>query len=84
MRSVDTMSAIDEIERARNVLRNTRLDCFEHTSYSAEDLLRIVRACRESDWDITPCDLTGREIAYAASFGALPVYAIDRLKKVLG
>lgn len=47
--------AVEELERVVQVLDRTRTDCL--AGYSPEEILRIVRACWASGWDVWPDDL---------------------------
>lgn len=52
--------------------------------FNAEELIRIVRACLASEWDILPDNLTLAERKYAAKHGKLSAAANRRLDKELG
>jgi len=41
---------------------------------SAEDLLKICRACWASDWDVYPDQWTGQQVAAAVVLGTAPTF----------
>lgn len=72
---------IDELERIRNVLRNTRTDCL--TGYTLAEVINIVRAVRATPWDIVPSDVPIGAFPHAARHGVLPQWAFERVKNKL-
>jgi hypothetical protein len=72
----------EELRRIVNVLDSSSESA--HDPFNAEQLIRIVRACWASPWDIYPDQLTGTEREYAAAHGKLSDACNKRLDKLLG
>lgn len=80
---LDRENAYDQIEAAYNVCRNSRFGVI--AEYTMPDvLLKLIRACRYSAWDLTPCMLTKPERDYAVTHGVLSLEACRRLEEELG
>ena len=74
-------SGIDMVRRAVRVANMTRESAFD--GFSAEECLRLIRACWASKWDILPDDLLPEELEYAATHGRLSKGTELRLAEVL-
>jgi hypothetical protein len=72
----------EELRRIVSVLDHTTEGALD--PFTAEELLRIVRACWTSAWDIVLDELTLAERRYAAKHGALSVSCTKRLDREIG
>lgn len=60
------ITPFDAVRKAARLLDNTR-QTDDLCELSPEDLLNVALSCIESDWDVTPDDLTPSEIDLARS-----------------
>jgi hypothetical protein len=56
----------DTLRKVNNILANTRQTDYL-CQFDVEALFRITLACIDCEYDVTPCDLTEREIGLALS-----------------
>jgi hypothetical protein len=75
-------TGIEELRRVARVSSMCKESCFD--GYTAEQCIKMIRACWMSGWDILPDDLTHEERVFAATYGRLPDFAMTRLEKALG
>ena len=69
---LEKLEGVEVLRRAVRVLDSCR-ESF-NMRYSAEDLLKIVRACWLSDWDVYPDDWTPQQIKAALENGTSPKF----------
>lgn len=69
----------EELRRIVRVLNSTSESALD--AFTAEELLRIVRACWASPWDMFPDTLTFEERKYAAKHGKLSAACNRRLER---
>lgn len=72
----------EELRRVVRACNLTREDAL--SGFSAEQVLRLMRACWASPWDILPDALTEDERAAAAARGTLSPECVARLERDLG
>jgi hypothetical protein len=81
-RLLDSELAYDTLKATVNVCMNSRADVV--LAYTIPDVLvKLVRACRYSAWDVTPCNLTQEERDYAVTHGHLSLECCERLEREL-
>jgi hypothetical protein len=74
-------TGMEELRRIVRVANMTNESAFD--SFTAEQCIKLIRACWASKWDILPDDLTGVERGYAAVHGVLSEECTLRLEKAL-
>lgn len=70
----------EELRRIVNVLDRTNEGALD--PYTAEQLIRIVRAIWGQPWDIYPDQLTRDELDHAAEYGTVSVETLTRLERL--
>lgn len=63
-RCLTSWDSFTVMRKVAGLLSNTRQTDFL-SSLRVEDLVKVALACLRSGWDVTPCDLTEREISLA-------------------
>lgn len=71
----------EELRKIVRVLNNTREGALD--GFTAEELIRIVRACLASPFDITPDYLHYNEARHAIRYQKLSPRCLARLEKAL-
>lgn len=66
------MSGAEQLRRAVNLLDSNKEDFNEE--YTAEELLKIVRACWLSEWDVMPDEWTQSQVEAAIAHGTPPQF----------
>lgn len=69
----------EELRRVVSVLNSSTEAAVD--DFDTEQVIRIVRACWGSEWDIYPDNLTASERRYAAKHGALSQACVKRLDR---
>jgi hypothetical protein len=69
---LEAMSGPDQIRRMTNTINMCKEDF--NQEYSAEELMKIVRACWLSEWDILPDQWTQQQIDAALEHGTPPEF----------
>jgi hypothetical protein len=62
-----------------NATTYAREDAFD--AFTLEEVVRLMRACWGSKWDMLPDDLLPEERRYAADHGALDTECLRRLER---
>lgn len=75
-------SGIEELRGLVRLANNTRESAFD--GFTAEECFLLLRACRDSDWDITPDELRSDERQYAAENGKIHKRTHTRLERERG
>lgn len=75
-------TGIEELRRIAKASEMCRESAFDR--FSANECMKMIRACWGSGWDILPDDLTDEERRFASEHGRLPDFAMVRLEKELG
>jgi hypothetical protein len=74
-----TETGAEELRRIVSCLNSSTEGAVD--DFTAEEVIRIVRACWSSPWDIWPDNLTDGERKYAAKHGALSKACCKRLDR---
>jgi hypothetical protein len=75
-------TGIEELRRVVRAANMTTESAFD--TYTAEQVILVMRACWASGWDILPDDLLASERAHAAVHGVLSEECLARLKEKWG
>lgn len=75
-------TGVEELRRIASASSMCRESCFD--GFSANECMKMIRACWGSGWDILPDDLTPEERRFCSEHGRLPDFACVRLEEELG